>query len=162
MFMQQTVIMISRMHAYLQLKLYVLNTYSYMHVIPKMRAQNSQNVLPIEEGRKIKQRSSMNCLKPRPKPLHSHLSLQKPGFPLTGWALACVHVPESPCKAARWDGQELLIGYCLQAETVPWLLWRMLPLVTTAIKNALDAAGMMGIPLPWRGKPKSQDEVCRD
>ena len=45
---------------------------------------------------------------------------------------------------------------------VPWLLWRMLPLVTTPIKNVLEAAGMRGIPLPWRGKPKSQDEVCRD
>ena len=38
----------------------------------------------------------------------------------------------------------------------------MLPLVTTPIKNALEAVGMMGIPLPWRGKPKSQDEVRTD
>lgn len=36
------------------------------------------------------------------------------------------------------------------------------PLVTTPIKNVLEAAGMRGIPLPWRGKPKSQDEVGRD
>lgn len=105
----------------------------------------------------------MNCLKPRTKKPHSHSSLQEAWIPAHWLGLGCVHAHLNlPARLPDGMDRSCSLGTAFRQRRYHGYFGECYPLVTTPIKNVLEAAGMRGIPLPWRGKPKSQDEVGRD